>query len=83
MTRLVYINCGSKYFETKYGTPKPMIALEGPSDYHNGGPGGLLYIGRVLAEGNPELFHGTIYYGHVAGLGEFIHESEIGEEVII
>ncbi len=74
------INCGSKYFETKYrGSPVFVIEKATTMEFS---PPTFLYQGRVLAEGKPELLHGTIYYGHVCGLGEFVHESELGEEVV-
>ncbi len=44
-------------------------------------PQASLYIGRVLAEGKPELLRGKTYYGYIDGLGEFVHETELGEEV--
>ena len=73
------IKCGSKYFQTKYGKD-PVIVLEGEEAlFHN--PPTFLFQGRVLAEGRPDLLKGIIYYGHVDGMGEYIHESEIGEEV--
>lgn len=76
-----YINCGSKYFELKYGS-KPIIEIEGEMDFHTHfGPPSFLYLGRALAEGKPEMLKGKTYYGHVNGLGEFIHETEFGEEV--
>ena len=76
-----HINCSSKYFELKYGD-SPVIEIEGETDFHNEyKPPSFLYIGRVLAEGKPELLRGKTYYGHIAGLGEFVHETELGEEV--
>ncbi|TET40179.1 MAG: hypothetical protein E3J66_07235 [Dehalococcoidia bacterium] len=75
------INCGSKYFELKYG-PNSIIEIEEELDFHTDfNPPSFLYIGRVLAEGKPELLRGKTYYGHVNGLGEFVHETELGEEV--
>jgi len=76
------IKCDSKYFETKYGS-NPIISIECEKNFRDYlGPSSMLYIGRVLAGGNIELFKGTTYYGHVSGLGEYIHETELGEEVI-
>ena len=73
--------CQSNYFKTKYGD-NPIIIVEKEMDFHYcNNPAGFLFIGRALAEGRMELFKGTHYYGHVAGLGELVHESEIGEEV--
>jgi hypothetical protein len=78
-----HIKCGSKYFEAKYNTEHPIITIEGEADFQkNYNPGSFLYVGRCLAEGRPELFRGKTYYGKVNGLGEYIHQSEIGDEVI-
>jgi len=75
------INCGSKYFELKYAPPV-VIEIEGEMDFHSVyTPQASLYIGRVLAEGKPELLRGKTYYGYIDGLGEFVHETELGEEV--
>jgi len=75
------INCGSKYFELKYA-PNPVIEIKNELDFHtNFSPSSFLYIGRVLAEGKPELLKGKTYYGHINGLGEFVHETELGEEI--
>lgn len=76
-----YINCGSKYFELKYGN-SPIIIIECELDFHNEfKPPSFLYIGRALAEGKCELLRGKTYYGHVNGMGEFVHETELGEEI--
>jgi hypothetical protein len=77
------VNCGSKYFELKYGG-SPVIEIE--EEFHvrpwpPASPPVFLYQGRVIAEGRKDLLSGTIYYGHINGLGEFVHESELGEEV--
>lgn len=75
------INCGSKYFSLKYGE-SPVIEIECELNFHyEFKPPSFLYIGRVLAEGRPELLRGRTYYGHVNGQGEFVHESELGEEI--
>lgn len=74
-----YINCGSKYFELKYGD-SPIIEIEEESQLEFNPPT-FLYQGRVLAEGKKELLKGKIYYGHINGLGEFVHESELGEQI--
>jgi len=80
--RKFHINCGSKYFDLKYARSNPIIEIEDELDFHNDfKPPSFLYIGRVLAEGKPELLRGKTYYGHVNGLGEFVHETELGEEV--
>ena len=73
------INCGSRYFELKYGD-SPTIEIEGESRLEFN-PLAFLYQGRVLAEGKKELLKGTIYYGHINGLCEYVHKSELGEEV--
>jgi hypothetical protein len=78
-----HIKCCSKYFALKYGED-PLIELtEVFEEARNLGfnPPTFLYQGRVLAEGKKGLLHGKIYYGHVNGIGEFIHESELGEIV--
>ena len=76
------VKCGSKYFELKYGD-SPVIEIEHELDFHNEfKPPSFLYIGRVLAEGRPELLRGKTYYGHVNGTGEIVHETELGEEII-
>ena len=76
-----YVKCGSKYFDTKYGSPT-VIKIEEVTDFHRSfNPPSFLYIGRVLAEGNVSLLRGITYYGHVEGQGEVIHESELGEEI--
>ena len=66
----------SKYFSRKYGTPNPEILIECPLDYHGEyNPASFLYIGRMLAEGLPT--DGKTYYGHIDGLGEFVHKVEL------
>jgi hypothetical protein len=75
------IVCGSKYFEMKYGD-SPFIQVEEEIDFHQKfTPASFLYLGRVLAEGKPELLRGKTYYGKVGGIGEFVHEIELGEFV--
>lgn len=75
------IKCSSMYFELKYGD-SPVIEVERELDFHHEyKPPFFLYLGRVLAEGNIELLRGKTYYGHVKGQGEFIHETELGEEI--
>lgn len=75
------INCGSKYFALKYAAPA-IIVIERELDFHKYyNPPSFLYLGRVLAEGKPELLRGKTYYGHVDGQGEFVHETELGEEI--
>lgn len=66
----------SKYFARKYGTSNPKIIIEEALDYHKEfKPPSFLYIGRMLAEGLPT--DGNTYYGHIDGLGEFVHETEL------
>lgn len=70
----------SKYFARKYGSSNPEIEIECALDYHKEfQPPSFLYIGRMLAEGLP--LDGSTYYGHIKGLGEFVHETEL-EEVV-
>lgn len=66
----------SKYFLAKYGTANPEIIIESKEDYHESfSPPAFLFQGRALAEG--VLIDGNTYYGHIGGLGEFVHESEL------
>lgn len=66
----------SKYFTAKYGTPNPEILIESALDFHKEfSPPSFLYLGRALAEGLP--VDGNTYYGHIKGLGELVHESEL------
>ncbi|GAH49028.1 unnamed protein product [marine sediment metagenome] len=68
----------SKYFARKYGSANPEIVIEGKQDYHHFfSPPSFLFQGRALAEGIP--IDGNTYYGHIGGLGEFVHESELEE----
>ncbi len=75
-----YINCRSEYFKTKHGDPAIIVIEDISSLSYN--PPTFLYQGRVLAEGRLDMLSGTIYYGHIKGLGEFVHESELGNEVL-
>lgn len=71
-----HIKGQSKYFEKKYGAPNPEIIIEKALDYHNQfAPPSFLFQGRALAEGVP--IDGNTYYGHIDGLGEFVHETEL------
>lgn len=66
----------SKYFLFKYGTANPKIIIEAAMDYHlHFNPATFLFQGRALAEGVP--IDGNTYYGHIDGLGEFVHETEL------
>ena len=72
------IKGSSKYFLRKYGTANPEIDIEKFMDYHHFySPPTFLFQGRALAEGVP--IDGNTYYGHIDGLGEFVHESELEE----
>ena len=69
----------SKYFKIKYGTSNPEILIKEKSDFHKVfNPPSFLYIGRGLAEGLP--MDSNTYYGHISGLGEYVHESELEEK---
>jgi len=73
------IKGNSKYFQFKYGTPNPEFIAEGQVDYRRQfAPPTFLYQGRALAEGLPAT-DGYTVYGHIDGLGEFVHESELEE----
>jgi len=63
------ITCGSKYFELKYGDPSPVIEIGMESQLITHRP---FFIRAVC------LLKGRIYYGHIKGIGEFVHESELG-----
>lgn len=66
----------SKYFLAKYGTSNPEIIIGEKSDFHDEfKPPSFLYLGRALAEGVP--VDGNTYYGHIEGLGEYVHETEL------
>lgn len=69
----------SKYFFRKYGSANPKIIIEEAADYHEQfNPPSFLYLGRMLAEGLPA--NGNTYYGHINGMGEFVHENELEEK---
>lgn len=70
------IKGNSKYFLFKYGSTKPEILIEEKLDYHTSfTPPTFLFQGRALAEGVP--IDSNTYYGHIKGLGEFVHETEL------
>jgi len=70
------IKGSSQYFARKYGSMNPEITIEEKLDYHTSfSPPCFLFQGRALAEGLP--IDGNTYYGHIKGLGEFVHEFEI------
>lgn len=77
------IKGSSEYFKNKYGTPNPFITIEG-KDWEvfgkrwgsmTGNPACLMYA--IRSTGIP--ITGQVYYGKVDGLGEVVHESELGE----
>lgn len=68
----------SNYFLRKYNNPTPIIDIEGKLDFRSSStPASFIYIGRAL-EANL-TFYGQTYYGHIKGLGEFVHETELEE----
>ena len=80
------IKGSSKYFENKYGTPNPTIEIEdedmvlwpnGGWGMQQGNPACLCYAVRSGLEGIGLV--GKVYYGHIDGLGELVHESELEE----
>ena len=73
------IDCKSQYFKTKYGDNITAEVKCKESFKAKFSPASFLYLGRCLAEGRIELFEGDMYYCHVNGSGEFLHESELVE----
>lgn len=72
------IKGNSNYFKRKYGTSNPTIVVEEKLNFHfSHTPPSFLYLARALCE-DLSLDNST-YYGHIDGLGEFIHESELEE----
>lgn len=66
----------SNYFLVKYGSYNPEILIEEASDFHlSHTPPSFLFLGRALAEGISVDSH--TYYGHIDGLGEFVHGTEL------
>jgi len=71
-----HIDGESKYFLRKYGNSNPVFFPEKEVDFHReGGVAAYVYLGRALAEGLP--LDGNTIYGHINGLGEFVHKSEL------
>ena len=69
----------SKYFEFKYGTFNPEFIAEEQMDYRRQpSPSSFLYQGKALAEGISAT-DGKTVYGHIRGMGEYIHMSELEE----
>lgn len=70
------IKGNSKYFLSKYGTSNPEILIEEALNFHTKSiPPSFLYLGRALAE--EVSIDGNTYYGHIEGMGEFVHETEL------
>lgn len=73
----------SEYLNKKYGTSNPIIVIEGTDKEVfgcywgglNSNPVAMLYGMRAGCEGL--LLGGHVYYGHIGGLGELVHESEL------
>ena len=73
----------SEYFKAKYKTTNPLITVEGTDKELfgcfwgglNKNPAAMFYGMRVGYEGLP--FDGQVYYGHINGSGELVHESEL------
>jgi hypothetical protein len=78
-----------KYFADKYGEENPEFELKGEDREvcgkswmnMNGNPAALLYAMRTGFGGVST--GGKVYYGKIKGMGEFIHESELGEKINI
>lgn len=80
------IKGNSPYFRHKYGTPNPIILIEGLDTelWTEGWAKSsavvcYLYANRMMTEKLP--LGGKVYYGHIEGLGELVHETELGEEI--
>jgi len=75
----------SKYFEGKCGTCNPLVVIEGTDVEvfgrswlgQDGNPVCLMFALRLKHEGLPK--DGQVYYGHIEGLGELVHETELEE----
>jgi len=73
----------SIYLSKKYGTSNPIILIGGTDKEvlgcfwggANGNPAAMLFGMRSGFEGLP--FGGQVYYGHIGGMGELVHESEL------
>ncbi len=48
---------------------------------HKGNAGCIEYMVRMVQDGLP--IDNNVYYGKIGGLGHIIHESELGEEVVV
>ena len=75
----------SRYFKAKYKKTNPLIIIEGTDKELfgcfwgglNKNPAAMFYGMRAGYENLP--LGGQVYYGHIDGLGELVHESELGE----
>ena len=77
----------SPYFKKRYGTPNPIFEIEAKdTDMWEGGwivskvAPCHNYAIRVAEEYLPLC--GIVYYGHIGHIGELVHETELGEELI-
>jgi hypothetical protein len=78
------IRGNSQYFNRKYGTPNPIIIIEGPDITVFGMPwyeyecwATDLFTARIVLESLPK--NGFVFYGHVDGLGELVVDTELEE----
>lgn len=71
------------YFAKKYGEATPEFEIEGKDTEvfgqswatMRGNPAAMLY---AITTGPTDIpFDGTVWYGHIKGIGELVHESEI------
>ncbi|MBA7624549.1 hypothetical protein ES703_31958 [subsurface metagenome] len=75
----------SEFFEKKYGTCNPLFVVEGTDKELfgcfwgglNKNPTALFYGIRSGLEGLP--LGGQVYYGHIEGVAELVHETELEE----
>ena len=81
------IKGNSPYFKKRYGTPNPIFEIEAKdTEMWTGGwmvstaAACYGYAARVADEHLPK--NGTVYYGHIGHIGELVHETELGEELI-
>lgn len=74
--KLYRVKGQSKYFLVKYGSSNPEILIEKCLDFHTQfNPPSFLFLGRALAEGIS--VDSDTYYGHIKGMGEYVHSSEL------
>lgn len=75
----------SKYFESKHGTCNPLFVVEGTDKEVfgcfwgglNKNPAAMFYGMRAGYESLP--LGGQVYYGHIEGVGELAHKTELEE----